>query len=32
MSMWHLEPEILSDKHLTLGERSADVMRNGMGS
>ena len=32
MSMWHHHPGIRSGKHLTLGERTADVMRNGMDS
>lgn len=32
MSVWHHHPGVRSGAHLTLGERSADVMRNGMGS
>jgi uncharacterized membrane protein len=29
---WHLHPGVRSGDKLTLGERSADAMRNGMGS
>lgn len=29
---WHKHPGVRSGDQLTLGERSADVMRNGMGS
>lgn len=29
---WHLHPHVRSDSQLTLGERAADKMRNGMGS
>ncbi len=32
MSVWHHHPGVRSGARLTLGERSADVMRNGMGS
>lgn len=32
MSRWHHHPGVRSGQSLTLGERSADVMRNGMGS
>lgn len=30
--MWHRHPGIRSGEQLTLGERAADSMRNGMGS
>jgi hypothetical protein len=29
---WHLHPGVRSGEQLTLGERAADAMRNGMGS
>lgn len=29
---WHHHPGVRSGEHLTLGERAADAMRNGMGS
>lgn len=32
MSNWHKHPHIRSGKALTIGERTADKMRNGMGS
>ncbi|MEY9968287.1 putative membrane protein [Streptacidiphilus sp. MAP12-16] len=32
MHRWHGHPGVRSDKQLTLGERAADKMRNGMGS
>lgn len=32
MSVWHHHPGVRSGDELTLGERAADVMRNGMGS
>ena len=32
MSHWHLHPGVRSGAQLTLGERAADRMRNGMGS
>lgn len=32
MSRWHHHPGVRSGDRLTLGERSADVMRNSMGS
>jgi uncharacterized membrane protein len=32
MSFWHHHPGVRSGKDLTLGERAADVVRNGMGS
>lgn len=31
-SVWHQHPGIRSGTNLTLGERAADVLRNGMGS
>lgn len=31
-SLWHLHPGVRSGDQLTVGERSADRMRNGMGS
>lgn len=31
-SLWHLHPSVRSGDELTLGERSADRLRNGMGS
>jgi uncharacterized membrane protein len=31
-SKWHLHPGVRSGDELTLGERAADAMRNGMGS
>lgn len=31
-SLWHLHPSVRSGSELTLGERSADRLRNGMGS
>jgi uncharacterized membrane protein len=31
-SQWHLHPHVRSKDQLTLGERSADGVRNGMGS
>ncbi len=31
-SIWHRHPGVRSDDELTLGERSADRLRNGMGS
>lgn len=30
--LWHRHPAVRSGSDLTLGERSADIMRNGMGS
>jgi uncharacterized membrane protein len=32
MSFWQHHPGVRSGKHLTMGERAADAMRNGMGS
>ena len=32
MSFWHHHPGVRSGEDLTLGERAADVVRNGMGS
>lgn len=32
MSSWHFHPRVRSGSDLTLGERAADRMRNGMGS
>lgn len=32
MSLWHKHPAVRSGNQLTLGERAADRMRNGMGS
>jgi uncharacterized membrane protein len=32
MTIWHHHPGVRSGKHLTMGERAADAMRNGMGS
>ncbi len=32
MSFWHHHPGVRSGTSLTLGERAADVVRNGMGS
>ena len=32
MSFWHHHPGVRSGPDLTLGERAADVVRNGMGS
>ncbi len=32
MNKWHLHPGVRTGDRLTLGERSADLMRNGMGS
>jgi uncharacterized membrane protein len=32
MTGWHRHPAVRSGEQLTLGERSADKMRNGMGS
>ena len=32
MSFWHHHPGVRSGNDLTLGERAADVVRNGMGS
>lgn len=32
MNKWHLHPGVRSGDRLTVGERSADLMRNGMGS
>ena len=31
-SLWHLHPHVRSGTDLTLGERAADRLRNGMGS
>ena len=31
-SIWHLHPHVRSGEKLSLGERAADAMRNGMGS
>lgn len=31
-SLWHEHPGVRAGKELTLGERAADAMRNGMGS
>lgn len=31
-TLWHRHPGVRSDDELTLGERSADRLRNGMGS
>ena len=31
-SIWHHHPHVRSGEQLTLGERAADAMRNGMGS
>jgi len=31
-TLWHHHPEIRTGDQLSLGERAADVMRNGMGS
>ena len=31
-SLWHHHPHVRSGEKLTLGERAADAMRNGMGS
>ena len=31
-SKWHFHPKVRSGKDLTMGERAADSMRNGMGS
>jgi len=31
-SRWHFHPRVRSGKNLTIGERAADGMRNGMGS
>lgn len=31
-SLWHHHPKVRSGDQLTLGERAADAMRNGMGS
>jgi uncharacterized membrane protein len=31
-SLWHRHPGVRSDQQLTLGERAADRLRNGMGS
>jgi uncharacterized membrane protein len=32
VALWHHHPGVRSGKHLTMGERAADAMRNGMGS
>lgn len=32
MNKWHLHPGVRTGDRLTVGERSADLMRNGMGS
>lgn len=32
MSVWHKHPHVRTGSELTLGERAADKMRNGMGS
>lgn len=32
MSHWHFHPGVRSGEQLSLGERAADAMRNGMGS
>jgi uncharacterized membrane protein len=32
MSLWHKHPGVRTGERLTLGERAADVVRNGMGS
>lgn len=32
MNSWHLHPGVRTGDRLTLGERAADVVRNGMGS
>lgn len=32
MSLWHHHPHVRTGAELTLGERAADKMRNGMGS
>jgi uncharacterized membrane protein len=32
MSLWHLHPGVRSGARLTVGERAADLVRNGMGS
>lgn len=32
LSPWHFHPKVRSGKKLTVGERAADAMRNGMGS
>lgn len=32
MSLWHLHPGVRSGAKLTVGERAADLVRNGMGS
>ena len=32
LSHWHFHPKVRSGVKLTLGERAADAMRNGMGS
>ena len=31
-SLWHRHPGVRSNQELTLGERAADTLRNGMGS
>src|SRR3954452_16116722 len=31
-SLWHHHPAVISGEELTVGERAADTMRNGMGS
>ena len=31
-SIWHFHPHVRSGEKLSLGERAADAMRNGMGS
>ncbi len=31
-SLWHHHPGVRSNEQLSLGERAADMMRNGMGS
>jgi len=31
-SLWHHHPHVRSGEELSIGERAADVMRNGMGS
>jgi len=32
LSNWHFHPKVRSGARLTMGERAADAMRNGMGS
>jgi uncharacterized membrane protein len=32
MSLWHLHPGVRTGTKLTVGERAADLVRNGMGS